>query len=285
MDNKEQHNTAESAQSTITLDASELKQSVQTEADTSTDTDMTPKELMQALQTEAARDEAGSESSDPSEKLRGETDTTLEIDLSDPTGYELLLDEDKPAETRRDEQIRDAHKTILEMDLRHQKGVEVFGERVRVPGRVALWPVTLLQILFNVIGFSFGLIHFSIISPNYLLALFVIAGILFAQTVIYHTSYRTMRRFMMVVTVLGTLGIMAFVGWAYYDLLVNPPFPEKPRFLLGVSFVGFSLNVFLMFLHFVFLGHGYHWIEIKVKAIQPEREVPTRIMKKVQNEG
>ncbi|GEM_PF-6367718 len=280
MDNKDQQNTADSAQSTITLDASEFNQSVE---DPSTDTDITPNERMQALQTEAG-DEAASEPMDQGAS-HGETDTTVEIDLSDPTGYELLLDEYVPAETKRDEQIRDAHKTILEMDLRHQKGVEVFGERVRVPGRVSLWPVTLLQILFNVIGFSFGLIHFSIISPNYLLALFVIAGILLAQTIIYHTSYRTMRRFMMVVTVLGTLGIMAFVGWAYCDLLINPPFPEKPKLLLGVSFVGFSLNVFLMFLHFVFLGHGYHWIEIKVKAIKPEREVPTKIMKKVQNEG
>ena len=212
-----------------------------------------------------------------SESMEQES-TEPTIDLSDPTGYELLLD-DKPAETSRDEQIRDAHKTVLAMDLQHQKGVEIVGERVRVPGRVPLWPITLLQILFNVIGFSFGLIHFSIMSPNYLLALFVIAGIFFVETLIYHTSYRTMRRFMMFITVLGTLGIMAFVGWAFYDLLVNPPFPEKPRFLLGVSLVGFSLSVFTMFLHAVFLGHGYRWIEIKVKPIKPRREIPTRIMK------
>ena len=206
------------------------------------------------------------------------TDETL--DLSDPTSYELLMG-DKPAETSRDEQIRHAHKTVLSMDLQHQKGVEIIGERVRVPGRVALWPVTLLQILFNVIGFSFGLIHFSLISPNYLLALFIVAGILLVQTLIYHTSYRTMRYFMMIVTVLTTMGIMTFVGWAFYDLLVNPPFPDKPKFLLGVSLVGFTLNVFVMFLHLVFLGHGYRWIEIKIKRQLKQSEIPTKLMTKV----
>lgn len=290
MDNKEQ----QKSQSTIVLDESALKQSAQTEADTG-ETDITPVEVEQIVPTvEYSISETELEPSEAASSVSGKTnsskeadarDTSETIDLSDPTGYELLLDEDKPAETKRDAQIRDAHKTMLAMDLQHQKGIELVGERVRVPGRVALWPITLLQILFNVIGFSFGLIHFSIMSPNYLLALFVISGILLIQTIIYHTAYRTMRMFMMIMTVLGTVGIMTFVGWAFVDLLVNPPFPNKPRFLLGVSFVGFSLNVFLMFLHFVFLGHGYHWIEIKVKAIKPQREVPTTIMPKVSREG
>ena len=210
-----------------------------------------------------------------------------DIDLSDPNALELLLDDgEEEGEEDLDERARlrlDAEKTLLSVELSYQKGIEVVGDRICVPGRVPLMPVSLLEILFIVIGFSAGLIHFSVVSPNYLLSLFVVVFILLVQVIIYHSAYRAMRIVMTVIQTLGTLGIMTFVGWAYYDLLVYPADPEAHRFLLGVAFVSFLCIPLLMLLHLVFLGRSHRWIEIKKKKKKSAQDIPTVQMKTAEN--
>ena len=181
-------------------------------------------------------------------------------DLSDPTSFELLLDDS--SDNQKDEERLQREKTLLSMELRHQKGISLTDDHINVPGRVPLMPVSLFMTLFTVVGFSAGLIHFSIMSPNYLLALFVISILLISQIVIYHSAYRTMRITITVIQTLGTIVLMALVGWAFYDLIAFNPKHHEHHFLLGLSLISFELVPLLMFLHLVFLGRSYRKIKI-----------------------
>ena len=81
-------------------------------------------------------------------------DSLSDIDLSDPNALELLLDEGEEEGEELDERAQfrlDAEKTLLSVELSYQKGIEVVGDQICVPGRVPLMPVSLLEILFVVI--------------------------------------------------------------------------------------------------------------------------------------
>lgn len=209
-----------------------------------------------------------------------------EIDLSDPNALELLLDDGEDDDQEGDEREQRrlvAEKTLLSVEITRQKGVEIVGDQICVPGRIPLMPVTLLEILFVVIGFSAGLIHFSVMSPNYLLSLFVISFILLAQIAIYHSAYRSLRIGMTVIQTIGTLIIMTFVGWAYYDLIAYPVKPNSHHLLLGLAFVSFEAVPLLMLLHLIVLGRGHRWIEIKRKPAKTPANTPTKVMKTAAN--
>lgn len=188
-----------------------------------------------------------------------------EIDLDDIEGLKKLIDNDINIDSEKKESVKDIEKTLLSVEISKQKGVSIVGDQICVPGRVPLAPVTLFEILFTVIGFSAGLIHFSVMAPNYLLSLFVVTFIMVVQILIYHTSYRAMRTVMTVIQTLSTLGIMALVGWAYADLIINPPKPEYKHFFLGIALIGFSLVPATMLAHLVYLGRSHRWIYIKSK--------------------
>ncbi len=188
-----------------------------------------------------------------------------EIDLDDIETLKKLIDNDINIDSEKKESVKDIEKTLLSVEISKQKGVSIVGDQICVPGRVPLAPVTLLEILFAVIGFSAGLIHFSVMSPNYLLSLFVVTFIMVVQILIYHTSYRAMRTAMTIIQTLSTIGIMVFVGWAYVDLIIHPPKPEYKHFFLGIALIGFSLIPATMLAHLVFLGRSHRWIYLKSK--------------------
>lgn len=222
--------------------------------------------------TASAAPETGDVSSNPSNPQK----KPATPDLSDPTSYELLLDDDAPATPEEAERLKKT-KSRLSIELRYQKGISLEDEHIRVPGRIPLMPVSLLETLFTVIGFSAGLIHFSVISPNYLLALIIISLLLFSQIVIYHSAYRTMRLTITIIQTIGTIALMALVGWAFYDLIAfNPKHSEHP-FLLILTLVAFELVPILMFLHLVFLGRGYRKIKIATLPDDTQAETEQKI--------
>ncbi|MBR4986766.1 MAG: hypothetical protein IKY83_13625 [Proteobacteria bacterium] len=213
-------------------------------------------------QTEAAPKNAASEASDK----------TQSPNLSDPSSYELLLDDREP-KTQKEEERLNKEKTLLSMELRHQKGISLTDDYIHVPGRVPLMPVTLLEVFCTVVGFSTGLIHFSVLSPNYLFALIVISLLLLSQIVIYHSAYRTMRLTITIIQTIGTIVLMALVGWAFYDLIAYNP-KHQHHLLLGVSLVFFELVPALMFLHLVFFGRSYRKLKIAVKPAPDTSDEP-----------
>ena len=180
--------------------------------------------------------------------------------------------DDSEENGEREEYRKQVQERLLSVEMEHQKGVEVRDDKAYLPGRVPLMPVTLLEILFLVIGGSAALIHFSIREPHYLLALFVFSGILFVQIVIYHSSYRAQRHVMAAIHAIGTIGITAFVAWAFADILMHPHVPG-PHAFLAISLVSFVLVPLLMFLHLVFLGRGSREV-----TIPTQRNKPTTIM-------
>lgn len=197
-------------------------------------------------------------------------------DLSDPTSYELLLDNAEPSTPEEEERLNKT-KSRLSIELRYQKGISLADEHIRVPGRIPLLPVSLLETLFTVIGFSTGLIHFSVISPNYLLALIIISLLLISQIVIYHSAYRTMRLTITIIQTIGTIALMALVGWAFYDLIAfNPKHSEHPVLLI-LTLVSFELVPILMFAHLVFLGRGYRKIKIATLPDDTQAEPEQKI--------
>ena len=211
-----------------------------------------------------------------------------QYDLSDPNAIELLIDEEEEStqeddseEDRRTQQLREVQKTLLSVEIARQKGVEVQGDRICVPGRAPLTTFTLLEILLCTLGFATGFIHFTAMAKNFLLAQFVVSTLLFLQIILYHSSYRAMRTFMTIIQVIGTLIIMALVGWAFTDLIIHPLPGVNHHLMLGLSLVFFSCIPAAMIAHLVYFGRGYRYIEIKHK--KTAAETPTKILKTPSN--
>lgn len=201
------------------------------------------------------------------------------FDLSDPTAFDLLRDEDGDDVL---EQVSDAEKSLMTLEMTRQNGVEIVGSHIEIPGRVPLMTMTLLEIFFLVCGLCAGFVHFLVMSPNYLLAIVVFSCIMFVQIIIYHSSYRAKRNVMMWIHVLGTSGIMAFVGWAMVDLMRHPPIEGQRNFLLLIALISYSLIPISMILHFVFLGRGHREVDIRRK-VKKMIEAPTQILKTAAN--
>lgn len=229
-------------------------------------------------------------SGEEAEKVNADSTNEDELngyDLSDPTAVELLLDEDNPEDSEESDeepiegthslQIQKVQKTLLSVEIARQKGVEFQGERICLPGRAPLSLFTLLELLFGTLGFAAGFIHFTAMAKNFLLAQFVIYVLLVMQILIYHSCYRALRTFMTILQTIGTLGIMSLVGWAFYDLIVNPLPGVNHHFFLGVALVCFALIPVLMVLHLVYFGRGYRYVELKRKPKASEK--PTKILK------
>ncbi|MBQ9396823.1 MAG: hypothetical protein IJU23_15080 [Proteobacteria bacterium] len=225
------------------------------------------------------------DSSDPAAHASGQFRTSGVYDLSDPTALELLIDDDtnKTDLSEKEQNINDARRALLSVEISRQKGVEISGNKAIVPGRVSLTLITLLEILFCVLGFAAGMMHFLIMSPNYALAIIVMSIMLFLQIVIYHSSYRAMRNFMAGLHVFGTIGIMVLCSWAFIDHIMYPPKENMPFFILCVSLFNYLLIPILMLLHFVWLGRGSREIKLKQKPKRKPKKsaanIPTKILK------
>ncbi|MBO5752117.1 MAG: hypothetical protein J6S69_00305 [Proteobacteria bacterium] len=205
------------------------------------------------------------------ESVEGET-----IDWNHTDTFEVVFEDETPKD-KHDAQRQEAKKRMLSMEIARQKGVEIHGNRITVPGRVSLTPITLLAILLSVIGFASSFIHFSILAANYLLAVFITEFIIFAQIVIYHSSYRARRTAMGIIHVLGCLAVVALVDWAFLDIIFHPKTPEEPHAILGIATIAYACVPLLLMVHFVYLGRGKREIYIKRKKTQADK--PTKIIK------
>lgn len=193
--------------------------------------------------------------------------TLLATDLSDPTSYELL-DEDgaeRPLlpDDRYESRRYKVQKSLLSYELTHQKGVLIMKREIVAPGRVGVLFFSILNTLGVIFGFFSGLIHFSVYSPNYIIPVFVLSVLLFAQVVIYDSSYRCQRLAMCILQVIGTLIFMAGIDFAFWDLLAHPVAADQRRFLLILALVCFNIVPVLMIAHAVYFGRGKRTIHIK----------------------
>lgn len=216
---------------------------------------------------------------DPSSAALLSEDSAAEnaVDLSDSDAYEVVFADEKAPKDKHDAHRQEAQKRILSIEIARQKGVEIHGNRITVPGRVALTPVTLFATLLSVIGFAGAFIHFSILAANYLLAVFVAEFIIFAQIVIYHSSYRARRTAMRVIHIWGCLIVVALVDWAFLDIIFHPKTPEEPHAILGIATIAYACVPLLLMVHLVYWGRGKREVFIKRKKTQADK--PTKIIK------
>lgn len=214
--------------------------------------------------------------------LSDETSENGDIDLSNTDDFEFVLEDgDSSDQTPKDKhsaQRQEAQKRMLSLEIARQKGVEIHGNHITVPGRVALMPISLLAVLLSVIGFAGSFIHFSILAQNYLLAVFVIVCIVVAQIIIYHSSYRACRTTMGVIHVLGCMIVTTLVDWAFLDIIFHPKTADEPHGLLGIAVIAYTCVPLVLMLHLVYLGRGKRDIFIKRKKTQADK--PTKILKK-----
>ena len=211
--------------------------------------------------------------------IDGENPTQNDVDLSDPNAFELMIDDENAP---KDEQRQEALKRMLSKEIANQKGVEISGNRIKVPGRVSLTPITFLGIFLSAIGFAAAFLHFSITSTNYLLAVFVIEAIILSQIIIYHSSYRAHRTAMRIFHIIGCLATVALIDWAFLDLIWFPKNPDDGYAILATSGIFYNCVPILMIIHLVYLGRGNREILIKTKRtkiIKKQPEKPTQIMK------
>ncbi len=208
------------------------------------------------------------------QETQAEPRESLIVDAAnvDSSAYEVVQDEaagQNEAKIKRN-QFR---KNLLSFEMAHQKGAKYSSKNVILPGRVSLFLVGLIECLGITVGLAAGIIHFSIFSPNYLLALFVVVVVLLAQITIYNTSYLIQRHAMAVVQFIGTLIFMVLVDWAFIDLLIHPRRPEEPCFLLALATLGFNVVPILMTGHVFYLGRGSRSIRIKKKELVETKTV------------
>ena len=229
---------------------------------------MNPSELTQSNQTikSADRDAVPRSENNITASSRSDKDspdnTTL-IDLSDPNGYELLLDDTPENDTN----LQKVQKRLITIDLANQRGVTKHGNYIILPGRISLLLLTLFLILFSVIGMSLGFIHFSTVAPNYLLAFAILQIILFVQIILYHSAYRAQRTTIRIIVTIVTILIMTIIDIFFYDLIFYPKNENSPYALLLVTMISFTSIPTIMFAHLVFLGRGTRTVGFREKSI------------------
>lgn len=183
-----------------------------------------------------------------------------DVDLNDPSAYELMLDDNPDDDTR----LQEAQKRLISLDISHQKGVSIVGNRIILPGRVSLAFTMLLQMLLSVIALSFGFVHFSTVAPNYLFPFAVLQVIMFVQIALYHSSYRAQRTVLCALITLMTIVIMGVIDWAFVDLMLHPKTSTIGDVKLMIAMIGFTGIPLLMLLHLVFLGRGSRTVGLRI---------------------
>ena len=166
----------------------------------------------------------------------------------------------------KERKLYDVQMSILEFELKHQKGIELQTDHITVPGRMSITLCSLLETLAIIIALCASFIHFAVYSRNYLLAVLVVAAVSFIQVVLYDSSYRTQRIALSVIQVIGLCIFMALVDWAFLDIIFNPQLAQQRKFLLIVATALYSFVPLLMILHVVFLGRGHRTLKVKRKT-------------------
>ena len=207
----------------------------------------------------------------PNQELQQKTQQE-ELDLSDPTGFELMLDDNPDDDTR----LQNAQKRLISIDISNQKGVRMHGNYIVLPGRISLMLLTLTMMLFSVIALSGGFWYFSSVATNYLFPFAVLQVIMFVQIGLYHSSYRAQRTAMCALVTFTTIGIMSYIDWAFMDLIVYPKRADTPKFMLWTAMIGFTCIPMSMFAHLVFLGRGTR--TVAVRKIKDQKRIETKIM-------
>ena len=212
------------------------------------------------------------ETDDKSVQNKDVPQTIEELDLSDPTGYELMLDDNPDDDTR----LQNAQKRLISIDISNQKGVEVHGNYIVLPGRISLMLMTLTLMLFSVVALSGGFWYFSSVATNYLFPFAVLQLMMFLQIGLYHSSYRAQRTAMCVLITLTTIGIMSYIDWAFMDLIIYPKKAETPKLMLWVCMIGFTCIPVMMFMHLIFLGRGTR--TVGVRRVKRQDRISTKLM-------
>ena len=70
----------------------------------------------------------------------------------------------------KERKLYDVQMSILEFELKHQKGIELQTDHITVPGRMSITLCSLLETLAIIIALCASFIHFAVYSRNYLLA-------------------------------------------------------------------------------------------------------------------
>ncbi|MFA5624003.1 MAG: hypothetical protein WC966_02950 [Bradymonadales bacterium] len=152
-----------------------------------------------------------------------------------------------------------AQKILASLEIVPQEGVEYESGKMRIPGRVALMPVTLLQTLTATLGFSLAVVFFSRQASQFLMPLAVVQIVLFSQIALYHTSFRALRMGLALFHVIFTIAFTAFVDWALLDRVLNFEVHASP-YLLYAAVVLFSAQPLIMLLHWLYLGRSYRYV-------------------------
>lgn len=147
------------------------------------------------------------------------------------------------------------------LEIAPQQGVEHQGDRLRIPGRVALMPITLLQTLTACIGFALATLYFAREASQYLMPLAVVQIVLFSQIALYHTSFRALRKGLALFHALFTALFIVFVCWALTDYTLHIA-RAGSAWLVVLANIAFALLPLLMLVHWVYLGRSYRWVKV-----------------------
>lgn len=217
---------------------------------------------------------------------KSKSDTTPDSILANLDEFDIDHKRIDPSKfDEREKKIYDVQKSILEFEIKHQRGIEIYDQQITVPGRLSITLCSLLETLAITLGLATSFIHFAIYSPNYLLAVFVIAVVLFFNVILYDSSYRTQRIALSVLQLLATLIFIALVDWAFVDICLNPQLASQRKFFLIAATLSLNFVPLLMTLHVLYLGRGRRTIRIKKKTTPTIQTaaIPTKIVKIPEN--
>ena len=179
----------------------------------------------------------------------------------DGAGSEFDLELAMQEEDDSQSELRETAEAVLKsLEIAEQKGVKVEGDRKKIPGRVALMPITLIQTLSASIGFSLAVVLFSKLASQYLLPLAATQIILFSQIALYHSSYRALRKALALFHALFTVAFTVFLDWALIDRIKNFHHSESLTFLY-LAVIAFSLVPAFMIAHWAYLGRSYRLVK------------------------
>lgn len=183
------------------------------------------------------------------------------------SGYDIVRSGIDPQTLDKNERkIYDVQMSILEFEIKHQKGIAVSSDEVAVPGRVSVTLCSLIEILAIASGFVTSFIHFAIHSRNYMLAVLVVGSISFMSVILYDTSYRSQRLALSIAQIVGLCLFTALADWAFLDIAINLSPPDKHYALLWLSAAFYSFVPLFMIFHAVYLGRGRRTLKLKPKT-------------------
>lgn len=163
----------------------------------------------------------------------------------------------------RTEQAMDA---MITLEIAHQKGVDVQGDIMTVPGRMSITPVIAILIILALIALAASFIHFAVISPNFILTTLVIFAIEFVSIIIYLTASLARRWSIQFLQLLWNIILTGLIDWGYIDHILYPVGERTHYALLVVGLVALNLIPLLYLVHFAYLGRGSRNIQLKRKS-------------------